>query len=250
MKWKSEDFFTIEDSPGSNALDDFIEVYPKVLSESECRSIVEQFESSGQAKRGKVGAGVDTKLKDSYDITITGSSDWQPVLNRFLQVVFEGLRHYIRKYRFAMIGPLALRYQDPITSEITLINNEKFDQIDDDLYTQMLMLAFRAGSINIQKYLADQGGYPHWHSEQYPLDESCEALHRVLLWTIYLNPVKEAGETEFLYQNRKIKPETGSLLIAPAGFTHTHRGNRPIGSDKYIATSWILFQRAEDLYPR
>ena len=39
-----------------------------------------------------------------------------------------------------------------------------------------------------------------------------------------------------------------SLLLAPAGFTHTHRGNRPTGGDKYIATSWILFQPAEKLY--
>ncbi len=234
----------------SSPLDDFIEVYPKVLTESECQSIVQQFETSGQATRGRVGTGVDTKLKDSYDITITGRPDWQPVFNRFMQVVFEGLKQYIRKYRFAMIGPLALRYQDPTTSEVTLINDEKFDHINDELFTQMLMHAFRAGSINIQKYLADQGGYPHWHSEQYPLDASCEALHRVLLWTIYLNPVKEAGETEFLYQQKKVKPEVGSLLIAPAGFTHTHRGNRAIGSDKYIATSWILFQRAEQLYPR
>ena len=43
-------------------------------------------------------------------------------------------------------------------------------------------------------------------------------------------------------------PRTGSLLIAPAAFTHTHRGNMPRGGDTYIATSWILFQRAEVLF--
>ncbi len=43
-------------------------------------------------------------------------------------------------------------------------------------------------------------------------------------------------------------PKTGSLLIAPSAFTHTHRGNTPASGDKYIATSWILFQRAEKLY--
>ena len=56
------------------------------------------------------------------------------------------------------------------------------------------------------------------------------------------------GETEFFFQNRRIAPKTGSLLLAPAVFTHTHRGNRPTGGDKYIATSWILFQPAEKLY--
>jgi hypothetical protein len=65
---------------------------------------------------------------------------------------------------------------------------------------------------------------------------------------VYLNDVPEAGETEFVYQGRKIRPRAGSLLIAPAGFTHTHRGNRPVGGDKYIATSWVLFQRAEHIF--
>ena len=63
-----------------------------------------------------------------------------------------------------------------------------------------------------------------------------------------LNDNFSEGETEFLYQRRRIVPKRGSLLIAPIAFTHTHRGNRPKGGDKYIATSWILFQRAERLY--
>ena len=70
-----------------------------------------------------------------------------------------------------------------------------------------------------------------------------------MLWTLYLNDGFAEGETEFLYQGRKIVPRTGSLLVAPAAFTHTHRGNRPQGGDKYIATSWVLFRRAEALYP-
>lgn len=229
---------------------DFIEIYPGVLTPAQCDQIVQQFEASGQATRGRVGSGVDTTLKNSYDIGINNSPEWRPLVQLFNGIVFSGLKEYIRKYRFAMIGPLALRYKHPTTEQITLINDESFDSLDDALYTRMLLQSFRCGTINLQKYLADQGGYPHWHSEQYPLDASCEALHRVLLWTIYLNPVKAAGETEFLYQNRKIAPEPGSLLIAPAGFTHTHRGNRPQGSDKYIATSWVLFQRAEHLYPK
>lgn len=35
------------------------------------------------------------------------------------------------------------------------------------------------------------------------------------------------------------------LLIAPAAFAHTHRVNVPRGGNKYIATSWVLFQRAD-----
>ena len=75
-----------------------------------------------------------------------------------------------------------------------------------------------------------------------------ETLHRHLLWTLYLNHGFDGGETEFLFQQRKVAPRTGDLLLAPTAFTHTHRGNRPNGGDKFIATSWILFQRAEALY--
>jgi hypothetical protein len=92
----------------------------------------------------------------------------------------------------------------------------------------------------------------YWHCELYPSPQPdhADSLHRVVLWTIYLNDDFDEGETEFLYQRRKIVPKTGSLLIAPTAFTHTHRGNRPKRGDKYVATSWILFRRAEAMYAK
>ena len=114
----------------------------------------------------------------------------------------------------------------------------------------LIRKTLRPGTINLQKYLADQGGYPYWHCELYPKlgDATLETLHRTLLWTIYLNDGFVNGETEFFHQQRKIVPHTGALLIAPAAFTHTHRGNMPKSGNKYIATSWVLFQRAEVVY--
>jgi hypothetical protein len=229
-------------------MSDFIEVYPGALNAEACAQIVDLFETSGQAQRGKVGSGVDVQLKDSYDITITGRPEWEPVENLLQTVAFLGLRQYVRKYPFVMMGALALRIPDPATGQIMLINADNVGGLTEDQLSQMVSQVFRFGRVNLQKYLSGVGGYPHWHSEIYPRDADAETLHRVLLWTIYLNDVPQAGETEFFYQTRKIKPQTGSLLIAPAGFTHTHRGNRAEGSDKYIATSWFLFQRAESLY--
>ena len=229
-------------------MSDFIEVYPGALSPETCAQIVNLFETSGQAQRGQTGSGVDVKLKDSYDITITGRPEWDPVENLLASIAFLGLKEYVRKYPFVMIGALALRLPDPATGEITLLNADNVGSLTDEQWCRMISHVFRFGRINLQKYLAGVGGYPHWHSEIYPRDIDGETLHRVLLWTIYLSDVAEAGETEFFYQSRKIAPRAGSLLIAPAGFTHTHRGNRAEGSDKYIATSWFLFQRAEALY--
>ena len=125
---------------------------------------------------------------------------------------------------------------------------DDFDAMDDGALANLVRSVLRPGAINLQRYTAGQGGYPYWHCELFPRDPTAETLHRHVLWTIYLNEGFAQGETEFLYQDRKVTPRAGSLLIAPAAFTHTHRGNRPEGADKYIATSWILFQRAETLF--
>ena len=42
------------------------------------------------------------------------------------------------------------------------------------------------------------------------------------------------GETEFKYYDKKILPEVGKVLIYPAAYTHTHRGNPPIGKVKWF----------------
>ena len=58
---------------------------------------------------------------------------------------------------------------------------------------------------------------------------------------VYLNDVTEGGETEFLYQKCRFKPEKNTILIWPAQFTHVHRGNPPLSNDKYIITGWVEY---------
>lgn len=80
------------------------------------------------------------------------------------------------------------------------------------------------------------GGYHVWHDE---LGEKAEHSDRVLVWMCYLNEEFEGGETEFLYQKRRIKPTTGTMLIWPAYFTHHHRGGLVLNGDKYVVTGWF-----------
>lgn len=231
--------------PGADG--DFIEVYPAALDADTCAAIVQRFEASGQAQPGLIGGGLFPELKNSRDISITGRPEWQDVETRLNQVVFGGLLRYLRRYPFALIAPLMLQRGAEQPKRITL---DDFATMDDGELGQLAMTVFRPGRINLQRYRAGEGGYPYWHCELYPKDTSAETLYRHLLWTIYLNDEFDEGETEFAHQRRKIQPRTGSLLIAPTAFTHTHRGNRPQGGDKYIATSWVLFQRAEVLFPK
>ena len=82
------------------------------------------------------------------------------------------------------------------------------------------------------------GGFHNWHYENTGLQVSA----RKLVIQLYLNTIEEVGETEFLYMNKRIKAEQGRLIIFPAAFTHTHRGNPPIGKDKYIVSTWAVSQ--------
>jgi hypothetical protein len=82
------------------------------------------------------------------------------------------------------------------------------------------------------------GGYHVWHSET----DDRNTASRLLAFTLYLNDIEEGGETEYLYQGLRIKPEQSTLVIWPAGFTHTHRGNPPLKETKYIVTGWVEYR--------
>lgn len=227
---------------------DFIETWDEALDAPSCAGIIEQFENSGQMRRGAVGSGVNTDLKDSWDICINDAPGWQESVQQLNAVMARCLMRYVQKHAYTLLAPMTLHMKQPGSDKPVLLTPERVAQLEPGQLMALVAKVFRPGTINVQKYLADQGGYPYWHCELYPKADGGETLHRVLLWSVYLNDSFEDGETEFFHQQRKIIPRTGSLLIAPAGFTHTHRGNRPRGGDKYIATSWILFQRAEQVY--
>lgn len=80
------------------------------------------------------------------------------------------------------------------------------------------------------------GGYHVWHYEN---GDRVDAYNRELVWMIYLNDMPEGeGETEFLYQKKRIRPTQGTVVIWPAGMTHPHRGLTVYTQPKYILTGW------------
>jgi hypothetical protein len=232
----------------TGAVSDFIEVIDGVLDGATCAAIVARMQASPALQPGRVGSGVMPELKRSRDLPLQGKADWADVEATLNQAVFGGLLAYLRRYPQALIAPLMLQ-QPGADGAPRRLDAADIAAMDDTALAPLASACLRPGAINLQWYGAGEGGYPYWHCELYPRDPGCETLHRHLLWTLYLNDGFAAGETEFLFQQRRIVPRAGSLLIAPAAFTHTHRGNRPQGTDKVIATSWILFQRAEHLFP-
>lgn len=226
----------------------FIAVYDHALNQETCQELIDLFESSTHQYPGKTGGGVDLKKKRSLDINVSQDPRFQPLMKRVTKNTTRYIANYLETHFFAIIGATSVALPDPRTGDIVTLSPENFDAVGRPKLPQLMQAILRLGRVNAQKYERSTGGYPHWHSEVYPEADDNEALHRVLLFMYYLNDVHDGGETEFFYQQKRIEPRAGRMVIAPAYFTHTHRGNSPRSDDKYILTSWVLYNRAAQLY--
>jgi hypothetical protein len=189
-------------------MDNFIEVYKSVFSDEFCKQAIERFELAAQSglvvnRQDHDGVPKLTKENDSFFMPEFPLDHTRTdLITEFNYVFWE---HCYKKY--------AEKY-----SVLSTLGQHKS-------YT-----------MKIQKTKPGQG-YHIWHCEQ----DTREHANRLLTWTVYLNDEFEAGETEFLYQHYRYKPQKGDCIIFPAAYTHTHRGNPPIGGDKYIITGWVEF---------
>lgn len=127
------------------------------------------------------------------------------------------------------------------TRDLHLQFNEVFWNVAYKSYVSKYSIVDEVGrhssyAFKLQRTMPGEG-YHTWHYES----GNREMCHRLLTWMLYLNDVEEGGETEFLYLHKRIKPKAGTLLIWPAAFTHTHRGNPPLSGPKYVITGWTEF---------
>lgn len=112
-----------------------------------------------------------------------------------------------------------------------------------DIYTDQFSVlkdaSIRSSHMKMQRTLPG-GGYHIWHNEQ----DNKHHAERVLAYILYLNslPPEDAGETEFLYQQQRFNPKENQIILWPAAFTHTHRGNTVFGkASKYVVTGWFYY---------
>jgi hypothetical protein len=178
----------------------FIGIYENVLSEDECKNIIELFNDDLKNKINEKGA--DNFPKDKME------------------------RYDYQKF-----------YKSDNTSNFIVSKiNEILDKCI-QLYAEEFWIVKQIKATSLQIKLQKtppRGGYHVWHCEQEGSDAD-----RVLVWTIYLNDIPSGeGETEFLWQGLRVQPKAGTVSIFPAAFTHTHRGNPVYSCDKYIATGW------------
>jgi len=188
-----------------NKLNNFIGGY-YLEDTSICDDLINFFnENENRIERGTCynskEGAVDLEIKDSYDVAL-GAND--EIANRYVDTIQPCLLEYLEQYSFAEKTGVFKVYEH----------------------------------FNVQ-YYKPNGGFFEWHCENPGTDN--KNIKRHLVFMTYLNDVTDGGETEFYYQDIKVKPEKGLTLIWGSSWMHTHRGIKSPTQEKYIATGWYSF---------
>lgn len=193
--------------------EDFIKMYHGVYPEGYCQHLINEFErltQSGAGSNRLNSEGAARHVKDDMQLGLNmGVHTVAPFEDKAaVEMFFDGLQHCYEDYaeRFSVLKNGCIRA------------------------THMKMQRTDPG-----------GGYHVWHGEQ----DNGNRAERVLVYMLYLNSLGDGdgGETEFLYQRKRINPEANTMLLWPATFTHAHRGNPVLGDrSKYIVTGWFYYE--------
>lgn len=192
---------------------DFIGVYKNVYPDGYCDHLISEFErlvNSGAGSNRQKSENVHKHRKDDMQLGLNfgvhnfaGFSNHSPE-----EIFFKGLQ----------------RCYDHYTEKYSILKEEQIN----------------ATTMKVQR-TDPGGGYHIWHCEK----NGGKRAERVLVYSLYLNDLAETdgGETEFLYQRLRIKPEKNMMILWPAAFTHVHRGNTVLGDEsKYIVTGWFYYE--------
>ncbi len=150
------------------------------------------------------GPRLDRKAKDSVDLFVHPNMS-DPRVRRYIDGLYGVIEMYKEKFRYAFTSaPWAIE-----------------------------------SGFNIRHY-PPGGGFFIWHTERTCGAQWC--VYRHLAFMTYLNDVEDGGETEFFYQDVKVRPQKGLTMFWPSDWTHTHRGLPAPREQKSIVTGWLKFQ--------
>lgn len=194
--------------------EDFIGIYKNVYPAGYCEHLIAEFERLAES-----GAGHNRQR--SENTPKHKKNDLQLSLNFGVHTIKTFGEHASEDLFFKGLQRCFNHY----TEEFSILKNDNIN----------------ASAMKMQR-TDSGGGYHIWHSEQASGRKNVE---RVLVYSLYLNDIAETdgGETEFLYQKLRIPPKKNTMIVWPAAFTHTHRGNTVLGAEsKYIVTGWFYYE--------
>ena len=199
----------VDPSTLNGKFNDFIGVWDNFVAFQFCEELIEEFEKIISRTCGRVS---------------------------LEETIMEGKNQFDEKSNLGRNDTSILLedFKPPLASRVGQYLQACFMQYCEE-YCQLKNVPMISANYKMQK-TPPCGGHHVWHYES----GSFKMAQRELTWMIYLNDLPDGeGETEFLYQKRRIKPTRGTVVIWPAGMTHVHRGLTVYTHDKYVLTGWF-----------
>lgn len=190
---------------------DYIYEYKLSIPTLLCKTIIDLFDDEDGKREGSTLGGINTNIKKTTDFVIPKNNVKWEKIEKFL---YEELHRNLKKYISSIEGN---KFKNNYGMDYKIFENSL-------IFTETFM---------IQKYDKKKGRYIY-HNDFSKKHES----HRVITFLWYLNTIDQGGETVF-WENFKIKPEEGKLILFPATWTYPHTGKMPISDNKYIITGWL-----------
>ena len=188
------------------------------LTQGECASVIELFESSSLFEGNVMSNGrafVDYGAKYRWEYDVSGNPDspspteWLAVDRRMVGIIVKELA------RYEAVNPILRTLKNPLGEEgFRMIRYTPFNASSDPTVQQ-------------HTYHVDGG--------QEPLG----ARPRVLAAIIFLSAPELGGETLFYNQGMAVAPKCGRVLIFPSAFPYVHAG-RPVERGKKYAITLMI----------
>jgi prolyl 4-hydroxylase len=185
-----------------DSLSHYVRVYDQSLGAELCGRMIESFAGLARYHRAN-GRGMRTGLEGSAwtELNVSALSD-EHFQGMFRQIIDQALARYNQDIGLPIPVP-----NTPLVSELVM---KRYRPSRDEQF----QLHFDAIHYVGNRYL-------------------------VMLW--YLNGVQIGGETEFPHLKLSIKPQAGRLLMFPPYWMYQHQGLAPVSGDKYILSTYLLF---------
>jgi prolyl 4-hydroxylase len=187
-------------------LNHYIRSYDHNLDASFCQRLIDSFEAGSRFQQ-RNGRGLRAGLEESAwtELNVTRLAD-ASLLNSFRELIDAALARYNRDVGLAIPIPNSAHTSDLIMKRYCVGKEEQFQ------------LHFDAINHVANRYL-------------------------VMIW--YLNDVARGGQTQFPQLHTAVSPQAGRLLMFPPYWMYQHEGIPPLSGDKYIISTYLLFQNPQ-----
>jgi hypothetical protein len=188
----------------------FIRAFPNSLKPETCEDIIRRFEADGRKGPSTTATRDKPMIRTGTMLDISTFPEWQDVVAIYQAAVARNLHAYAQL--FPSLGELL-----------------------------QPAISFRSPPL-MERIEPMQGFGMH-------IDATVSKTHmRTVAVILYLRDIEAGGATEFPFQQVKVQPKAGTMLLFPPFWTHPHRGASPKSAVKYNLTSFIVIR--DDWQPR